>query len=600
LPQGFGRKQQEAAILRSDYAQIRHIPASSPHPLAAMSLFSSIQMASGALQANDVGLQVVGQNIANASTPGYLREVVNFAPGPTQTQGALTLGTGVLVHSITQQIDTFLETQLRNAGSDRANADTVQQTYNQLENIVGALNSGSNLTSAMNTFFSSIADVLNSPQNPSVRQTAVLQGQSLTQMFNNIQSQVEQLRSLVDNQVSGMAANINTLTSQIAQLNIKIAQTTGGGQSDSTAVGLTDQRNQAIAGLAKLIGIQANTQPDGTVNIDLGGSSLVHEGTAEQVYVSYSNDRGQTISTISVSGTNAVLNPTTGQLRGLLTARDQVLGGFEDQFNAFAGTLANEFNKVYSNGQGLTAYTQVTAATAVTSADASLDQSGLAFTPTNGSFQITVTNQQTKASTTTTVPVPLLGPGHTTTLNGLAAAINKINGLSAQVVNGKLSISASNANTQFSFGNDTSGTLAALGINTFFTGSNADTLGVNSTVLQDSSKFAASSGGVGADTNNAQTLANFLTQPLAAQNGATVQSIYNALTTDVTQSSANAKATADAADTMQSTLSAKETATSGVNLDDEVVSMLGFQQSYQASARYISVLSSLLTMLTQL
>src|SRR5205823_4031480 len=141
---------------------------------------------------------------------------------------------------------------------------------------------------------------------------------------------------------------------------------------------------------------------------------------------------------ISVNGTNAVLDPASGQLRGLLTSRDQVLGGFQDQLNAFTGTLANEFNKVYSSGQGLTGYSQVTGTESVNSADVSLDQAGLTFTPTNGSFQITVTNQQTKASTTTSVPVTLLGPGHTTTLNSLTAEINQISGLSAQVVNGRL------------------------------------------------------------------------------------------------------------------------------------------------------------------
>jgi flagellar hook-associated protein 1 FlgK len=198
------------------------------------------------------------------------------------------------------------------------------------------------------------------------------------------------------------------------------------------------------------------------------------------------------------------------------------------------------------------------------------------------------------------VPVTLLGQGHTTSLNNLAAAINQISGISAKVTDGKLSITAANANTQFSFGNDTSGSLAALGINTFFTGSTADTIGVNSTLTSDPTKFAASSGGVAADTKNAQTLANFLTQPLATQNGDSVQTLYNSLTTDVSQSSANAKAASDAADTMQSTLAGKETAASGVNLDDEVVSMLNYQQAFQASARYISVLSNLLTMLTQL
>ena len=106
-------------------------------PYTAMSLSSSIQMASAALQANDIALQVVGQNIANANTPGYLRETANFIPGPSQTNGALVQGTGVQVLSITQQVDNFLESQLRNANSNQASADTLKRTYTQLENIVG-------------------------------------------------------------------------------------------------------------------------------------------------------------------------------------------------------------------------------------------------------------------------------------------------------------------------------------------------------------------------------------------------------------------------------------------------------------------------------
>ncbi len=565
-----------------------------------MSLFGSIQIAGGALQANDVALQVVGQNISNANTPGYLREVVNFVPGPPQYHGAVIEGTGVQIQSITQQINSFLETQLRGANADQANADTVQQTYSQLENIVGALSSGSNLSSAMNRFFSAIANVLNAPQDPTVRQTAVLQGQSLATTINKMASQTDQLRVSVNSQISSMADNINSLTTQIAQLNIRIAQLTGGGNSSSAALGLTDQRNQAIADLSKLTGVQVNPQPDGTSNINVGGDVLVAEGDAKKIGVTYSADRDLTVATLQVQGSNATLDPSSGLLRGLLTARDQVLGGFQDQLNSFAGTLANEFNKLYSGGQGLTGYSQVTAANAVTSPDVPLDQAGLLpFTPVNGSFQIIVTNKQTNVSTTTNVPVTLLGLGHTTTLDSLATEIDAT-GLNAQVVDGKLSISAADPNTTFAFGTDTSGTLAALGMNTFFTGSTANDLAINSTALQDPTKFAASSGGVGADTNNAQNLANFLTQPLAAQNGATIQDVYNSLTTDVTQSSANAKAASDAADTVQRTLANQETSASGVNLDQEVVNMLGFQQSYQASARYISVLNNLMTMLAQL
>ncbi len=566
-----------------------------------MSLSSSIQMAAASLQANDIALQVVGQNIANANTPGYTREFVNFTPGPSQTNGALVQGTGVQVLSITQQVNTFLEGQLRAANANQASADTLKGTYTQLENIVGALNSGSNLSSAMNQFFNSISDVLNQPGDESAYQSAVLQGQSLTQTINSMANQTVQLRSSIDSQISGLAPQINSLTSQIAQLNTEISQVTGGGSSPSDANGLSDQRNQALTSLSQLIGIQANIQPDGSVSVYNGGNYLVDEGTSQPVDVATSENRGITVSTLEIQGSNAPLQATSGEFQGLVNSRDDVLGGFQDQLNSFTSTLTNEFNKIYASGQGTTGYAQTTSLNAESDPNAPLDQAGLGLplTPSNGSLQIIVTNTQTGANTTSTIPVSLLDSGSGTTLNSLAASISQVPGLTATVSKGLLTISAG-ANTQFAFGPDSSGTLAALGINTFFTGSQAGTIGVNNTLLQDPTKIDASTQGVGTDTSYAQTLAGFLTLPLASQNGATIQTLYNSMTTDVSQNSANATAAANAADTVQTQLSSQETDDSGVNIDDEVVNMMNYQEAYQASAKYISTLNDLLNALVQL
>ena len=145
-----------------------------------MSLLSSIQMGNNALRANEIALQVVGQNVSNANTPGYLREEVNLIPAPTQKIGGLLLGTGVQVESITQQVDRFLQTRLQTALSDKASADTLRQTYSQLESIVGALDDTS-LNASLNSFFNSISQIMNQPQDASVRNLAVLQGDSLVQ-----------------------------------------------------------------------------------------------------------------------------------------------------------------------------------------------------------------------------------------------------------------------------------------------------------------------------------------------------------------------------------------------------------------------------------
>ncbi|HWB07710.1 MAG TPA: flagellar hook-associated protein FlgK [Pirellulales bacterium] len=564
-----------------------------------MSLFSTLQIASNALQANQVGLQVVGQNIANDNTPGYSREVVNYLPSPTQQIGAISLGTGVEVQGVVQVVDQYLEERLRGANSDVANSSTQSQTYKNLESVVGALQSNS-IDSAMNTFFSSISGILNQPESTSARNLAVLQGQTLASNIGNVATRVIQARNDLNSQVVGLTTSINQLVTQIASLNTRIVATEGGNSQVSQAVGLRDQRAEDLTQLSNLVGVTVQQQADGSDNVFVGGEYLVFEGTARQVQTIYSQDtNGLTAANVSVVGDNSPLKAQSGQLAGLLASRDTILGGYLDQLNQFAGTLAFEFNKVFSQGQGLTGYTSVTSTTPVTSATAPLDAAGLPFTPVNGSFQIQTLNQKTGATSTTTIQVDLNGlDKNETSLNSIASQISAVNGLTASVSpNGNLTISSTSPDVQFSFANDTSGALAALGVNTFFTGSLATDLGVNSALVDNPGAFAASTQGIGSDTSNAQTLANFINQPLASQNGLSVGQLNDQIVSDVTQGSAVAQSMATGDSTFQQTLLGQETATSGVSIDQEATEMIQLQTTYQASAKLIATINSLLNTL---
>ncbi|MGA2034546.1 MAG: flagellar hook-associated protein FlgK [Thermoguttaceae bacterium] len=567
-----------------------------------MSLFGSIQMAGNALQANEIGLQVVGQNIANANTPGYLHEQVQLAPSTPQVLGNLVLGTGVQVQGITQDVDTFLQQRLRGAISNSSGSSTLQQTYSQLEQTLNALGSNG-LSSQMTSFFDSIQNVLDQPTDLTARNGVVSQGQTLAQNINQTAQQAEQLRSDINAQVQGMGDQINQLTSQIASLNLSITSAQGG-SSDKTAVGLTDQREQTLQSLSQLIDIQTVYQPDGAVNVYSGGDYLVYDGAAQKVDVQSSSDGSMTLDNLYFANSNTELQPTSGQLQGLLASRDKVLGGqggFLDQLNSFANTLAFEFNKVYSSGQGLSGFTQMTAQSAVSDPAAALNAAGLQNAPVNGSFQVQVYDTTAGATQTTDVAVHLSGQGQQTTLDDLASALSQVSGLSANVTaDGRLTVSSTSPSTQqFSFANDTSGVLAALGLNTFFTGSNADDLAVNQDAVQDPGKFAASQGGIGADTANAVQLSNFLTQPLTSQNGSSISDLSDQIVSNVAQASATAGATATGDSTFQTTLQNQQMAVSGVSIDDETIAMLGYQQAYSAEARFISTLNQLFqTLLT--
>jgi flagellar hook-associated protein 1 FlgK len=113
-------------------------------------------------------------------------------------------------------------------------------------------------------------------------------------------------------------------------------------------------------------------------------------------------------------------------------------------------------------------------------------------------------------------------------------------------------------------------------------------------VKSDPSKFAASRGGIGKDTLNAVDLADFIDRPLASQNGDSLSVLFDRLSGETTQGAAIANANAESAGVFERSLRGQKLSISGVNLDEEAVKMMSFQRSYQASARYISILNELL------
>ena len=567
-----------------------------------MSLFGSIRLASNALRADQIAMQVIGQNIANANTPGYIREEVELSPAPTQRVGGLLMGLGVQVDAVVQKIDLFLEERLRGAVSDKSSAETRESTYTQLEQLIGELGD-TDISTAMTSFFNSVSEILNQPEDISVRNLAVLNGTTLAQEIRRLAQRVGEVRADVNERVKQTADDINRLIEEVRSLNVKIAATEGGDVSKSDAVGLRDHRLVALEDLAKLIDIHVKEQPNGTVTVYIGGDYLVAEGVSRPVEVVLESNRGLTAAYVHLAETDLRLDPSGGELHGLLVARDDVLGGFLDQLDNLAGTLAFEFNKIYSSGQGLSGYKELTSQAYVTDPDRPLDDAGLKFTPTNGSFQVLVHDKDAKVTHTTDVRVNLNGvdPDAGTTLNDLAERLNAIDGISAEVrTDGRLTLRSTSAVNEFSFANDTSGVLAALGVNTFFTGSTGHDLNIDPAVKEDPGKFAASQGGIGVDTKNAIELAAFPDRPIESQNGASISVLYDRMVGQATQGSTVTHAAAEGSRTFEQTLRGQKLAISGVSIDEEAVRMIAFQKAFQAAARYISVLNDLFDMLVKL
>src|SRR5688572_14740010 len=565
-----------------------------------MSLFGIMHVSSNALNAASLGLQVTGNNIANANTPDYIRQRLIQSPQPGYQQGDLVVGLGVEIEGIQQVIDKFLQERLRGATSDLASSDAQADAYSKLEFAINELGDR-DLSTSLTTFFGSLQDVLNQPESLSVRNVAVQKAQALTESIHRLDAHVRSIHQGVNTEIESLADDINDLLAEVARLNVEITHVEGGGTSKSDAVGLRDKRAAALSQLAEIVDVRSIEQPTGDVIVYSGGDFLVTMGVYRLVNVVTEVQDGLQVSRIEIEGINTPLTNGGGRLSGLTAARDDVLAGFLTGLDDLSKSLIFEFNKVHSAGQGLDGFSDLTSEHAIADSSAALDAAGLTFTPSNGLFQVQVYSTQTGQRTTTDVRVDLNGLDTDTSLQTLAADLDAISGIGATITSdGKLQITSDSAQTTFAFAGDTSGVLAALGLNTFFTGTTSQDIGVSQILKSDPAKLAISSGGVGEDSANGERLATLLTAELAAEGGLSLATLYDRLTSDVALGSQSASAAAEGFRHFQQVLEAQHLAISGVNLDEEAVRMIEYQRAFQASAKVIATVNDLLDTLLQL
>jgi flagellar hook-associated protein 1 FlgK len=189
--------------------------------------------------------------------------------------------------------------------------------------------------------------------------------------------------------------------------------------------------------------------------------------------------------------------------------------------------------------------------------------------------------------------VNLNGTGNDTTLNSLASAINGVANVAASVTpEGQLQINAG-TNYQIQFANDSSNTLADLGINTFFTGSDSTNIGVNSAVSQNPQLFASAQGGGPSDGSNALALSQFASNPVSSLNGQSLNDYYNSIVTDVGNHASAETAMSTSLNDYSQSLTAQQQQISGVSLDQEAIQLMQYQQSYTASAKMVTTINQL-------
>lgn len=563
-----------------------------------MGLNGALAISGRALEVFSAGIQVAGNNIANASTPDYIREQLELRSSFPVRQGSLILGSGVYATGVRQQIDKFLERRIYAASSDFTGASARNNVYKQLETAMQELG-GNDLSTQLNDLLGKFNDLVNQPELAPNRELAVRQAGQFAQAVTDLRTRIDKLRTDFTVHINDLVTEANRLIDQIAELNPQITSLEASGLLQSDAGGMRSQRYAALNRLSEIIPIRTVEHDFGSVDVFLGTADLVIPGKTQHLETVPRVDHGVVVDDVRVENTTSAISGSQGEINGILQGRDTIVGGFLDKLDQWIGNLIFEVNKVHSSGQGLHGYDTVTGTYAVNDPTASLDAAGLAFTPEHGSFQLKVVNKSTGVATTSMINVDLDGIGPNTTLNGLIAQINAVANASASLTTDrKLQIDAASG-FEIQFADDTSGALAALGINTFLTGSSSRDIGVNSLIQADSSLLAAAQGGGAADGRNAALLAAIIDKPLAALGNNTLDQFYDTMISGVAQGSASEAAVMTGFQGFRESLLNQRAQSSGVSLDEEAINIMKYQHAYSVAARFISTIDQLFTVLLQ-
>ncbi len=565
-----------------------------------MSLFATIQQSANALQVSELGLHVVGNNIANANTPGYIRQELIQAPAVGRKFGEVILGYGVRAVGVKQSLDEFVVERLRQTESALAASDAQGTMYKQMESIFGELTSN-DLSSQIGEFSSSINDLLNQPGNDSLRRMVLERGKNLTGNIRGVNQQLADISANLNREVQGAANEINRLTEQLAKLNQRIVEVEGGRTSGSDAVGLRDERISTLQDLAKIVDIRAVEQQSGSVTVFVGGEYLVSDGIQRPVKFALRSEGEKTVPEIRLADTDSPLQVSGGRLQGLYSARDSGVGKVSNDLDQFARDLIEQFNRIHTQGQGVEGFSEVTSSSASDDRTAPLDLSGFPLQIKNGDFKISVLDLENGTSKTSTIRVKLTGSTSDSSLVEVAQAIDAVSGLSASISpEGKLRIAADSSSLRFSFAEDTSGFLAASGINTFFVGDSASTIDINPVITNNPRMLAASATGIGSGTENALKLAQAFDEPVDRLGGQSIKQSFENIVVRMTQDINVQSGVSDGLRNFYKTLEGQHLAISGVNLDEEAVKMLFYQRAFQASSRLIQTSNEMLDTLVNL
>ena len=558
-----------------------------------MSLNGALQVGRSALAASQAAIQVAGNNMANAATVGFHRQSVHMAPMRGESVGRrVQAGQGVLLQTVRREIDTALQSRYRDSMSQHSGDLIDQRFLTSIETIQNEL-SDNDLSSLLSTFFSGFSELANNPEDGAVRNVVIQQGRNVASRIASLRDDYNSVLSEIDRSLDASITKANDILDQIATVNRQISQTEGSGEGPANS--LRDQRDTLLDQLAEYVDVSTVEQPNGSVDVFVGSEPILLGTSSRGLELRTRSVGGQTEVAVRVAADGTNLNVTSGSIGGLMRQREETVRPVINDLDDFAGQLIFQVNRIHSQGQGSHGFTSVTGTNHVVDTTANLNSvtADLPFDVSNGSFFIHVTHQGTGITTTHQINVD----GNTMSLQDLVDQINTVvavPNITASINSNQELVLTANAGYEIGFSDDTSGALAALGVNTFFTGSDAADIDVNQRLQDDPALLAVGAGNIAGSNGTALALADLQNTKLADLNGKSLMEFWDNSVSTLAVKTDAANAAVESSSLVKDSLSAQVQAVSGVSLDEESINLLTFQRQFQAAAKFISVIDQTL------
>jgi len=296
-----------------------------------------------ALNANSTALAYTGQNISNVNTEGYSRQRVNFA---TQEPPIL----GVAINDIQRISDKFLVEQVWRDQSALSSSEQQAKKIELLDKLM--VSDSTNLSAAMDSYFAALQGAVDDPLYIANRQLLLAEASALVSTFQDFDKRLTEQLSGLTSESRSIVSSVNSITTNIAQLNVRIASLASSSQNYNS---LLDERDQLTKELSSYISIDVISSDGGITNSVLlaNGEPLVTSGQAARLQIADGNPDPSQIQVQIVRGnTRGDITGLLGEgeLGGLFSYRDEILQPARNEVGRLALVFSQTMNEQHRKG----------------------------------------------------------------------------------------------------------------------------------------------------------------------------------------------------------------------------------------------------------